>query len=94
MAEMDSLEIRVKVKQIIATVTNVGPETIGDSESFTQELGFDSLSLLEIGVDVDYEFQLGLPEDAMRELDSVDATVALVNQRLAELGRADVEAVA
>jgi acyl carrier protein len=94
MAEMDSMEIRVKVKQIIANVTNVVPETIGDSESFTQELGLDSLSLLEIGVDVDYEFQLGLPEDAMRELDSVDATVALVNQRLAELGRADVEAVA
>lgn len=84
---MDSNEIRAKVKKIIANVTNVDPAGIGDGQSFTQNLGFDSLSLLEIGVDVDYEFQLGLPEEAMRELDSVDSTVALVEKRLIEQGR-------
>jgi acyl carrier protein len=83
---LDAAEIRTRVKQIIANVTNVDPDSIGDDQSFTRDLGFDSLSLLEIGVDVDYEFQLGLPEEAMRELDSLKATVALVEKRLAEVG--------
>jgi acyl carrier protein len=84
---MQAAEIREKIKRIIANVTNVDPATLEDDRSFTQDLGFDSLSLLEIGVDVDYEFQLGLPEEALRELDSVGATVALVARRLAEQGR-------
>lgn len=81
---MESADIRTKVKQIIHQVTNIATDQIGDGQSFTQELGLDSLSLMEIGVDVDYEFQLGLPDEAMRELDSVDDTVALVERRLAE----------
>ena len=50
----------------------------------TKDLDLDSLSLLEIGVDVDYEFQLGLPEERMRGLDSVNDTLALVEERLRE----------
>ncbi len=81
---MDAAEIRAKVKKIIFQVTNLAPEKIGDGQSFREDLGLDSLSLMEVGVDVDYEFQLGLPDEAMRGLDSVDATVALVEQRLEE----------
>ncbi len=81
---MDRAEIRERIKEIIANVTNIDPQEIGDAASFTADLGLDSLSLLEIGVDVDYEFQLGLPEERMRGIDSVDQTVALVEERLRE----------
>jgi acyl carrier protein len=81
---MDAVEIKTKIKQIIHNVTNIDPAEIGDSTSFTQELGLDSLSLLEIGVDVDYEFKLELPEERMRGLDSVQETYALVEERLRE----------
>jgi acyl carrier protein len=83
---MDAAEIRAKVREIIYHVTNIAPDRIGDGQSFTRDLGLDSLSLMEIGVDVDYEFQLGLPDEAMRGLDSVDATVALVERRLEAKG--------
>jgi acyl carrier protein len=79
---MDRAEIRAKIKQIIYQVTNIAPEKIGDAQSYTGELALDSLSLMEIGVDVDYEFQLGLSDEAMRGLDSVDNTVALVERQL------------
>lgn len=91
---MDSAEIRSKVKQIIHQVTNIAPEKIGDAQSYTRELGLDSLSLMEIGVDVDFEFKLGLADEAMRELDSVDDTVALVERRLAERASVEREKVA
>lgn len=88
---MDVIEIKTKIKEIIANVTSIDPESIADEASFTQELGLDSLSLLEIGVDVDYEFKLELPEERMRGLDSVDQTVTLVQDRLAEQGRLQAE---
>lgn len=81
---MDRAEITDRVKQIISNVTNIPPAAIADGASFTRDLDLDSLSLLEIGVDVDYEFQLGLPEERMRGLDSVTDTVALVEERLRE----------
>lgn len=77
-------QIKDRIKAIIANVTNIDPAEIGDATSFTAELGLDSLSLLEIGVDVDYEFKLELPEERMRGLDSVDQTLALVEERLRE----------
>jgi acyl carrier protein len=81
---MDRAEIQQRIKQIISNVTNIPPDDIADAASFTKDLDLDSLSLLEIGVDVDYEFQLGLPEERMRGLDSVDDTLALVEERLRE----------
>jgi acyl carrier protein len=81
---MDRAEIKQRIKQIISNVTNIAPGEIDDTASFTKDLDLDSLSLLEIGVDVDYEFQLGLPEERMRGLDSVNDTLALVEERLRE----------
>lgn len=81
---MDRAEVTDRVKRIISNVTNIAPTDVGDAASFTRDLDLDSLSLLEIGVDVDYEFQLGLPEERMRGLDSVNDTVALVLERLRE----------
>jgi len=81
---MDVIEIKSRIKRVIANITNVPAEDIADDASFTKDLDLDSLSLLEIGVDVDYEFQLGLPEDAMRGLDSVNQTTDLVVAHLRE----------
>lgn len=79
---MDVGEIRTKIKEIIASVTGVGAAQIRDAATF-EELQLDSLSLLEIGVDVDYAFQLGVPEERLGELRGVDDTVALVVECLA-----------
>jgi len=81
---MDVAEMKASIKEIITNITNLDPEEIGDADSFTQDLDLDSLSLLEIGVDVDYEFKLGLPEEEMRGIDSVNETVALVTKTLNE----------
>ena len=81
---MSEIEIRNKIKQIIANITNLDAAKIGDDAAFIDDLNLDSLSLLEVGVDIDYEFKLGLPEERMRELRTVNETVALVLARKAE----------
>ena len=82
---MDVVEVRAKVKEIIASVTDIDPAEIGDNASFVEDLQLDSLSLLEIGVDVDYEFKLGVPEERLGELrtvqDSVDLVIECLNAR-------------
>lgn len=82
---MESAEIRAQVKDIIARVTGLDPARIGDDATLRDGLSIDSLSLLEIGVDVDLAFQLGLPDERYKEIDSVPDMVVLVEQRLQEL---------
>lgn len=77
---MDVAEVRSKIKEIIANVTNIDPAEIADNAHFIDDLQLDSLSLLEIGVDVDYEFRLGVPEERLQELRTVQDSVDLVMQ--------------
>ncbi len=87
---MNVEEIRTKIKKIISNVTSIEPEEIADQASFVDDLQLDSLSLLEIGVDVDYEFKLGVPEERLGELRTVQDAVDLAVQVLAEKVSAEV----
>lgn len=82
---MTTEEIRERIKRVIHQVTNVPIENIGDDASFTEDLDLDSLALLEVGVDVDYEFQLGIEdlEDRLGDLPTVDHVTSFVEAELA-----------
>ena len=80
---MEVLEIRQTIKKIIAQVTGLDPREISDNASFVDDLELDSLSMLEIGVDVDYEYRLGVEEERLGELRTVEDAVALVVECLA-----------
>lgn len=79
-------EIRAKIKEVIANVADIDPAEIGDDADLRQDLNLDSLSLLEIGVDVDYAFQLGIEdlEDRLANLTTLAEVVALVEKLRAE----------
>ena len=81
---MEIEAIGTKIKEIIADVAALEPNEIGDEARFVEDLGLDSLSLLEIGVDVDYHFQLGVTDDVLKELRSVRETIELVQKCQAE----------
>ena len=78
--------VRDRVKRIIFNVTRIPVERIGDRSTFREDLELDSLSLLEIGVDLDYEFKLGLDnlEQHLGALPTVRHVVAFVRERLDE----------
>ncbi|HWM89265.1 MAG TPA: phosphopantetheine-binding protein [Thermoanaerobaculia bacterium] len=82
---MEAAEIRTQIKQIIGKVSGLDPARIGDQDTLRDDLNLDSLSLLEIGVDVDLAFKLELPDERYKEIDSLPAMVDLVQQRLGEL---------
>ncbi len=77
---MEAKEIGEHIKRIIGDVANLDPAQIDDKASFIEDLELDSLSLLEIGVDIDYQFKLGVPDERLKELRSVEDAIALVQQ--------------
>jgi acyl carrier protein len=77
-------EIRSRIKQIIANVAGLNATRIADEARLREDLKLDSLSLLEIGVDVDLAFKLELPDERYKEIDSLPGMVDLVQQRLGE----------
>jgi acyl carrier protein len=84
MTDQDS--IRAKVKEIIGQVANLEVSAIADDANLRQDLNLDSLSLLEIGVDVDYAFKLGIQdlETRLAGMTTLPEVVALVEQLLAQ----------
>lgn len=79
---MDTEEIRNKVKQAIANVSEIDPEDIEDSAAFVEDLGLDSLVLLEISVDIEMQFGLEVPEEELKQLRTVQDAVEFVQHSL------------
>jgi acyl carrier protein len=80
---MTETEIRDSIKKVIANVSDTALEDIGDSVSFKEDLGLDSLVLLEISVDIGLRFQLDIAEEQLMQLQTVQDAVELVQQSLA-----------
>lgn len=87
---MSNEEIRARIKEIIHKVANVPPDSIADLASLRDDLGLDSLSLLEVGVNIDFEFKLGITnlDERMPALATVASAAALVEEILASQGPA------
>lgn len=82
---MNDQEVAAKIKQVIANIAGLDQTRISDDASLRDDLKLDSLSLLEIGVDVDLAFQLNLPDEKYKEIESLPQMVALVQQRRSEM---------
>jgi acyl carrier protein len=80
---MDQTQILDKVKEIIQFTTHIKPEELNLNALFAQDLNLDSLTIMEICVNVDQAFQLDLPEEAFDQITSAEAIVVLVTERLA-----------
>ena len=82
-------EILSRLKQIIANVAGLDAARIPDHASLREDLSLALLSLLEIGVDVDFTFKLNLPDERYKEIQGLDDMVDLVSHRLADPARAE-----
>jgi acyl carrier protein len=79
---VESVEIRNKIKEAIAKVSDIELEEIPDEASFVDDLGLDSLVLLEISVEMELEFGFEVSEDDLRTLVTIQNAVDLVQQSL------------
>jgi len=79
---MDGREICNKIKEAIAKISDIDVADITDTASFQDDLGLDSLVLLEISVDIEIQFGLEVHEDDLKQLQTVQDAVEFVQQAL------------
>jgi acyl carrier protein len=84
---MENSELLFKIKEILARVTGLDVEDIGDSDSFEEDLELDSLSMLEVWVEIDRTFhsdQVKIPNEEIVEIKTLNEAVARIQQELAK----------
>ncbi len=77
--------IKEKIKQVIYETTNIKPEDINDTASFKDDLDLDSLTLLEIAVNIDQEFGLDFPEEEMEQFTCVEVSAKMVMEHMTRM---------
>ncbi len=80
---METIALGQEIKQIIANTASIDIADIDEKTSFVDDLGLDSLTLLEIAINVDYEYNLELSEEEMGQIGTLSGAVELVQKRLA-----------
>jgi acyl carrier protein len=79
---MDTSHILSTVKDSIATITGIPADTITDSAGYVEDLKLDSLSILEVVVEIEYQFKIKIPEERLGRIRTVNDTVQAVQEHL------------
>ena len=80
---MNEDQIRERVKAAVANVCGVSAANISDNAHFVNDLGLDSLSVIEAAVELDREFRIsGSSSDTEKLFESVDDAVRYIHKRM------------
>ena len=80
MSDVD--RIRDTVRDSVNRITGIPRNDINDDSSFREDLGLDSLSALEVMVDIEYAFKIKVPEERLQTIQTVRDTIAVVQEYL------------
>ena len=72
------MSIEDKVKSIIVEQLGVGADEVTDSASFTDDLGGDSLDIVELVMAFEEEFEIEIPDDEAEKIGNVAAAIEYI----------------
>lgn len=76
-------DVAEKVKSIIAEFLGVEADKIIPEASFTNDLGADSLDLVELIMEFENEFDIKIPDEDAEKIGTVSDAIAYIEQKLA-----------
>ena len=79
---MNADVIRESVVQSIARITGIPTNQISDTASLQDEIGLDSLSMLEIAVDAEMSFRIKVPDERLADIKTVSDAVRVIAEFL------------
>ena len=65
-----------KIKEILSAQLNLDPEDIVENARFHEDLGIDSLDLLELVMGLEEEYSFEVPQEALEKLNTVGDVVS------------------
>ena len=69
-----------KIQKIIADVLNYKPEEIRPETKFVDDLGADSLDLLQIVLEIEQTFEISISDDELENIVTVADAVEEINK--------------
>ena len=75
-----TVNIEDKVKDIISEKLGVDRSKVVESASFANDLGADSLDIVEFVMAVEKEFKISIPDDAATQLLTVGAAIEYIKK--------------
>ncbi|HZZ86054.1 MAG TPA: acyl carrier protein [Anaeromyxobacteraceae bacterium] len=76
---MTTANIEAKVKGIIAEQLGVGEDEIKTTSSFIEDLGADSLDIVELVMAMEEEFEVEIPDEEAENIKTVSDAVNYIN---------------
>ncbi|HSY80247.1 MAG TPA: acyl carrier protein [Gemmatimonadaceae bacterium] len=72
-----------KVKEIIEKELGVEREKLTDDANFIEDLGADSLDIVELVMEFEKEFNIDIPDEDAEKLKTVGDAMKYLNQKIA-----------
>jgi acyl carrier protein len=76
---MSTTNIEGKVKSIIADQLGVGEDEIKPESSFIEDLGADSLDIVELVMAMEEEFEVEIPDEEAENIKTVGDAINYIN---------------
>jgi acyl carrier protein len=77
----DSVATFDRVKKVVAEQLQVDPEQITSEASFIEDLGADSLDVVELVMALEEEFDIEIPDEDAEKLGTVGSAVDYIDQK-------------
>ena len=75
-------EVQVKLKEIVMDRLNAEEEQIKPEASFVEDLGADSLDIVELIMGIEEEFDIEIPDEDAEKLTTVGEAMSYVKTKL------------
>ncbi|MBN1899935.1 acyl carrier protein [Candidatus Sumerlaeota bacterium] len=77
-------DVREKVKQVIVDQLSVNPEEVTDDASFIEDLGADSLDIVELVMELEEQFGVDIPDEEAEKILTVGEAIKYIETKLPE----------
>ncbi len=74
--------VEADLRELVATILEVEPDTIDAQASFVKDLGMDSMMALEILASIEKKYKIVIPEETLAKFTSLSQTVKIVQDML------------
>ena len=74
--------VEADLRQLVATILEVEPDTIDADANFVKDLGMDSMMALEILASIEKKYKLVIPEETLGKFTTLNQTVKIVQELL------------
>ena len=88
---MSDEQIRTRVIEIVCEHLAVDKAKVSDATSFIEDIGADSLDIVELVMELEEEFDIQIPDDQAEKIKTVGQAVEYIKSEVKKKGTGDAK---